>query len=448
MSTPTTSALKSCNPILEKLIPIIERVKERVKKKRREKSCDFNLFDVFSPKETMHSKILAHLLDPNGTHGQGDLFLRGFLEMKKIDIDPKEGNWEVSCESERIDICLERKNPESIVIIENKSHGACDQKNQLYRYWHRKMYLDRSHKIHGDEEALIKFYKENEKRYKIVYLTWDGSKEPSENTLKRPPQIKGNAPKKLPLAPTPLSFSDLANCIRGLINEIPEENHRLKEYLQQYMDYSLNKINKNTMSAEIRESKIFSTFEKWDTILYLFENLESIQDNWLEHFFAKLKDLKIDPRWVVETAFDPWPKANHIFWRLKEEKYKNAPLQVCLSVNPECEEVTWGISLTYEPAGISERKRIAQSLCKHEYKILRNIFKYIDTSDDTSLKWWPAWWIISLKPSIDHTAVTPSQFLWYCEYMSKDVLSQMEKNLKNVFAQTELFINLIKEIKK
>ena len=43
--------------------------------------AEFNLFDVLSiaRQETQHSAFLAWLLDPRGSHGLRDYFLRGFL---------------------------------------------------------------------------------------------------------------------------------------------------------------------------------------------------------------------------------------------------------------------------------------------------------------------------------------------------------------------------------
>ena len=43
----------------------------------------FNLMDVFniSTDELKHSMFLRELLDPTGCHGQGDLYLRLFIEL-------------------------------------------------------------------------------------------------------------------------------------------------------------------------------------------------------------------------------------------------------------------------------------------------------------------------------------------------------------------------------
>lgn len=46
----------------------------------RRLAAAFNVFDLIEPDENKLSDILAGLLDPNGAHGQGDLFLRLLLK--------------------------------------------------------------------------------------------------------------------------------------------------------------------------------------------------------------------------------------------------------------------------------------------------------------------------------------------------------------------------------
>jgi hypothetical protein len=43
-------------------------------------SQDLRIFDYIDPDENLLSRILHDLLDPDGPHGQGDVFLRKFLE--------------------------------------------------------------------------------------------------------------------------------------------------------------------------------------------------------------------------------------------------------------------------------------------------------------------------------------------------------------------------------
>ncbi len=98
---------------------------------------DFSVFDYLRSDEVGLSRCLAGLLDPTGTHGQGPLFLRRFLET--IDrpgwwVDGE--RWKVALEQQvagqrRIDIYL--SSPTAVIGIENKPWAA-DQDGQLRAY--------------------------------------------------------------------------------------------------------------------------------------------------------------------------------------------------------------------------------------------------------------------------------------------------------------------------
>lgn len=224
--------------IFEELLPDIVTVVESVKKKQKNESCDFNLFSIFSPTETTHSYIIANLLDPNAEHGQGKLFLYEFLKLSEVD-QPELGCWNVTCEKGRIDICIERTNPPSVIIIENKSNGAEDQPNQLYRYWHKKIYTPyHTDKPHDD---LPDFYKNNIHNFQIIYLVPNKTKAPDEQSLKRPSDREfANAPEKLPMPYKIQTFEELttkwfSNLLDG--DAITKNNHRIREYIKQYKEF-------------------------------------------------------------------------------------------------------------------------------------------------------------------------------------------------------------------
>ncbi|WP_341220688.1 PD-(D/E)XK nuclease family protein [Polaribacter atrinae] len=98
---------------------------------------DFNLFDFFRIGENKISQLLAFLLNPKESHGQGDLFLRSFFLRLKIDY-PETDVLEICCEKtienkRRLDIYIRFKN--YALAIENKVWAA-DQYNQLRDYNH------------------------------------------------------------------------------------------------------------------------------------------------------------------------------------------------------------------------------------------------------------------------------------------------------------------------
>ena len=139
---------------------------------------DFNVFSILgvqTDEVRTHSAFLSELLNPQGSHRQGTVFLKLFLELclKGTDkgshafdngkLDDFRVGAEVSVDQGRIDVLLEKD--DACIVIENKIYAE-DQPGQLNRY-HQYAYG----KNIGDS------------RIKLVYLTLDGS-EPSEDSLR------------------------------------------------------------------------------------------------------------------------------------------------------------------------------------------------------------------------------------------------------------------------
>lgn len=101
--------------------------------------ASFNPYALLAPNEVAFSRILADLLDPKGSHAQGDKFLNLFIEIFNKDFkrETKNHSVNVKCEtstdkSRRIDILIEFGNNIAIAI-ENKP-WAKEQNNQLDDY--------------------------------------------------------------------------------------------------------------------------------------------------------------------------------------------------------------------------------------------------------------------------------------------------------------------------
>lgn len=137
----------------------------------------FNVFSVLGVEsaEIRHSAFLAELLNPNGSHSQGAVFLRLFFEMLRTSFG-KKFNWELSLDEiggfevtaeahqgdyGRIDILI--KTCDKCMVIENKIYAG-DQERQLGRYY---------------DYAKANW---SEANIAVIYLTLDG-KEPDNHTL-------------------------------------------------------------------------------------------------------------------------------------------------------------------------------------------------------------------------------------------------------------------------
>ncbi len=112
-------------------------------------ASEFNFFEIFKPDEERLSDVLALLLDPNGVHGQGAIFLEKFLEALRKLLPLQEGETQnsenVKVEREksfsgkiksfrRIDLLLSFSSSNFKIAIENKPRAG-DQKGQLEDYW-------------------------------------------------------------------------------------------------------------------------------------------------------------------------------------------------------------------------------------------------------------------------------------------------------------------------
>lgn len=149
---------------LLKQIQLISESYERVAEATGENFNIFSVLQMETDEVKTHSRFIAELLNPNGSHGQKDIFLKKFIELLEIeDFDTQNANIFVefyigevtNTEGGRIDILIKNKD-NKVVMIENKVY-ANEQLNQLQRYYN---------------------YRPNEP---LLYLTLDGKTSTDEN---------------------------------------------------------------------------------------------------------------------------------------------------------------------------------------------------------------------------------------------------------------------------
>lgn len=161
--------MENIEALLKKVGEIVKRYEEEDRKTGRK----FNVYSIAGIERDevkTHSRMIAELLDPKGSHGQGDLFLKLFLErfLEKSEIENTD-KVQVYVETNygnngRVDIEIILNN--RYIIIENKI-DAGDQPEQLKRY--------------SDIAENVKKYAKD--KYSLLYLTKYG-REPSEESLK------------------------------------------------------------------------------------------------------------------------------------------------------------------------------------------------------------------------------------------------------------------------
>ncbi len=121
--------LRNCDLLLQEIQLLRQRIEQEEKANQT-----YNILRVIrksSDEVNLHSKIIADLLNPGGSHHSGDFFLYSFLEIAGISVQPaipvtvlREHNY--------IDVFI--RIGDHIIIIENKIY-ASDQDRQLEKYW-------------------------------------------------------------------------------------------------------------------------------------------------------------------------------------------------------------------------------------------------------------------------------------------------------------------------
>lgn len=260
---------------MENLIKLLESVDEIHKEikvsrnKRRESGDMFNIFEILKAEHyevSTHSAILAELLNPKGSHGCTDLFLKSFLEV----LDQKEffqNLCDVTIEVEnsigaldnnkeyggRIDLIIHEKH-NSAIIIENKIY-ADDQDKQLYRY--------------------CRYAQSTYKKSIVLYLTLDG-KTPSEKTT------KGDDTKIK-------SISYQYHIKRWIENSIEKvySKTNLQNSLKQYL-HVINKLTNQDMNSISKEKlvELLSSPENMNNALLIRDTIDDALDMFMRNVFV------------------------------------------------------------------------------------------------------------------------------------------------------------------
>lgn len=111
-------------------------------KKAEKENNSFNVFTLISDlyyRENFHSDILFEFLNVQGSHRQGNKYLKLFLSMLNIEekffTNPTVIKEKHTDSNRRIDILIADEKSHKAVIIENKINGAVDMPRQLPDYY-------------------------------------------------------------------------------------------------------------------------------------------------------------------------------------------------------------------------------------------------------------------------------------------------------------------------
>lgn len=270
----------------------------------------FNVIGLWSEEVRLHSAMIRELLDPSGSHGCSDRFLRLFFtKVYDINIPEKESLSKAIVDSEyyisqisedgneggRIDILVsvpKELNRKSL-IIENKIY-ASDQKNQLLRYYN-----------FGKKEF--------EDRFILTYLTLDG-KEPLNASIG-----DGNN-----IEPICISYSNhimtwLHSCAQVAFDK-PKVRETIIQYidlLQQITEYSMKEMDYIVKEVAFSEDNLISG------LLICSRRIEIIQSALMGPISEILKevaekagsDLHLGVQYIPYNSYDK--RGGKIDWNFK-----------------------------------------------------------------------------------------------------------------------------------
>ena len=286
-----------------KIQELLNDFKEIKKLYYSEGNC-FNFFQFVEDKfwkitETKHSRILAFFLNPEETHGQGGTFLKLFLdklEFNTTNFNPKQ--WRVYVERNNIDILLQ--SDQISIVIENKSNGAENQNNQLYRYWDSAIYQFH----HKDLKKA-----ENKNYSRIIYLPdgWWYDRKPTEQTKKRPDYLLGEEyPEKLNenIITTWTYVKEINEWLTECANSVSETNI-INYFINSYITYWSKTKLKDKQYMEILKNHL-NTAKDWKGLNEIINQAQNLKSEWIANFEKEIKVENPNNFWGQRKTLSPY----------------------------------------------------------------------------------------------------------------------------------------------
>lgn len=173
----TTDSLKIIN--VKNLMSQTETLIRQQNRIRRLKGEDFNLFNICKIEhyeENTHSAFIAELLNPNGTHHKGNVFLKLFLERILKD------NFKLNRTKDELNEYLNQFLKNKVSLHKEKSIGLIDDINGTggridILLKSKNLYITIENKIYAKDQdkQLIRYYNFKSDNNLVIYLTLFGT---------------------------------------------------------------------------------------------------------------------------------------------------------------------------------------------------------------------------------------------------------------------------------
>lgn len=305
------SFLKDAKHLLEK---------DKLKKKEcYDRGEYFNIFEVMgveTDEVLTHSTFIAHLLNPKGSHGCGDEFLKLFISQlsifndwefstKDVNIDVEYNIGPISKDYDdggRLDILIEITDRSKAIIIENKIY-ASDQNKQLVRY---------------HNYAFKTYRKDN---FKILYLTLKGN-EPTEYSItnSQKEKLRNDIEQQdfycISYAVDIIQW--LEKCLEKSVSKAV-----LRETLVQYIGVLKKLTNldmEHNIEKELKELCLAST--NIESILWISDNFDNIINEYMNKVFCpQLNEIAKKRRYELEIKGKDWLNTGWMRFSFKKKEW-------------------------------------------------------------------------------------------------------------------------------
>ena len=265
----------------------------------------FTLFHDFSDEVNLHSNFIASLLDPNGDHYKGDLFLKLFLETCGIDdlsIDTSRAT--VFKEFKHIDIYI--SDSKKHIILENKVY-AKDQPTQIARY------IDTIQKEGAKDEDIC-----------VLYLHPDGKLPDNQSFGDYHAKLLGENPS---IKFKVISYGkEILEWIDKCKNEVSNITD-LNVFLSQYKDVIEMIYDRYKRIDKMETANLVEIFkENYTAVSEIANNYQETRKKIIDEFFENVKDIlenDLKDKYSIElnsVAYRPVVIKNTIS---QDEKWKN-----------------------------------------------------------------------------------------------------------------------------
>jgi hypothetical protein len=386
---------------------------------------NLNILKQLQPSEVQHSLILGTLLNPNGKHGYGDLFLEEFFNIVIDDNNFAYRNekWLVTVEKGRFDISIRNKNNTKIIIIENKSNWAEDQPNQLYRYWLRGIYHPQ-YRLNKHGKPCFS---------KIIYLSPSFEKQYREQSISRP-ENSDLPEEKVPegIIKTVFYREEILNWLEKCLTLV-EKSDDVYCYIKQYKDYWRYPM-ENTIVNQVEE--MFCDNEQFTSFLELKTKWDLIKNSWWQSFkvFAN--------KYFSENPVEGWEYASSgncdFRWYCEEFTEKSLCIRFCDWVE-QYSLILWADSAHCDTV------KISKLLEEAKYLPIISAFERIDKIPEENHN------VKIIERGNYHFGHSMDGYFdmdslaWYAHYKQEEFLSQILEKL-NRFTKDNEVVSLLKEI--